>query len=182
GADHVEGLELARNRIVRDQAGALVAEPTGETETIDTGLVLRAIGYRGRRMAGLPFDEHSGTLPNDRGRVVDPHTGQPLPGVYAAGWIKRGPTGVIGTNKTCAAETVATLLEDHAAGRLPGITTAADQFADLVRHRQPRRVDRNHWQRIDEYEIARGRSSGRPRVKLTDIEALLRVASGRAPT
>jgi len=119
GSTRVTGLRVARNRLVTDEHGAVRAEATGNTTDIECGLVLRSIGYRATPLPGLPFDERTATLPNQRGRVHDPATGTPLPGVYVAGWLKRGPSGGVGTNKACAAETVAALLEDYAAGRLP---------------------------------------------------------------
>ena len=115
---HVEAVEIVRNQLVADEDGRVRAVATEERETIPCGVVFRSVGYLGVPLAGLPFDERSGTMPNDGGRVLGAD-GAPLPGVYAAGWIKRGPTGVIGTNKKDATETVALLLEDARAGRLP---------------------------------------------------------------
>ncbi|MBW8481385.1 FAD-dependent oxidoreductase [Actinomadura parmotrematis] len=116
GGDRAEGVELVRNRPV-DGGGV---EPAGAPELLEAGLVLSSIGYKGRPLPGLPFDEARGVLPNAGGRVLDGVDGIPLPGVYAAGWIKRGPTGFLGTNKSCAQETVRHLLDDHAAtGPLP---------------------------------------------------------------
>ena len=125
GTDRVTGLRVVRNRLVADAAGVLRAEPTGETEVIDAGLVVRSVGFRGVPVAGLPFDDERGTVPNERGRVE--------PGVYVVGWIKRGPVGFIGTNKTCAQETVSTLLDDLDAG-LPA-PPAAGRTRDLVASR-----------------------------------------------
>ncbi|MFI8823801.1 FAD-dependent oxidoreductase [Streptomyces sp. NPDC053431] len=110
GDDRVTGLEVARTELRADADGRVTAVPTAEREVLETGLVLRAVGYRGRPVPGLPFDEATGTVPHERGRVA--------PGVYVAGWIKRGPTGFIGTNKTCAQESVTTLLDDFEAGLL----------------------------------------------------------------
>ena len=112
GSDRVEAVRIARNELVPGPDGAVVARMTEETETIEADLVLRSIGYRGSPVPGLPFDERRATIHNDGGRVTFPETGEPMAGVYAAGWIKRGPSGVIGTNKKCAQETVALLLED----------------------------------------------------------------------
>jgi ferredoxin--NADP+ reductase len=176
GASRVEQLRIVRNRMVTDDSGAAVAEATTQTETLTTGLVLRSIGYRGRGLPGLPFDEPSGTLPNAAGRVTDPITAQAIPGTYAAGWIKRGPSGVIGTNRADSGETVSALLDDHHANRLPRPVGSAAEFAELVARRRSDRVSRVHWQRIDEYELSQGRLTNRPRVKLTDHADLMRVA------
>lgn len=158
GATRVEGLQLVRNEL-RD--GRLVA--TGDREVLEAGLVLRAIGYRATPIAGLPFDEASGTVVHDRGRVE--------PGVYVAGWFKRGPTGVIGTNKYDAADTVKLLLADSAAGLL-GHPTGS--WAEQVANKLPAAVGVEGWTRIDEHE--RNTSSDRPRVKVTDRAALLDIA------
>jgi len=176
GSDRVEAVRIGSNRMVTDASGAAVAEATGATETLATGLALRSIGYLGKGLPGLPFDERSGTLPNVGGRVIDPMTGQTVPGMYAAGWIKRGPSGVIGTNRTDSAETVSALLDDHEAGNLPCPTATAGDFVTLLEQRQPARVNREHWQRIDEHELALGLSSGRPRIKLTDHNDMMRLA------
>ena len=118
GEDMVEGVEIVRNRLEPDGAGSVRAVATEEREVIPCGIVFRSVGYRGVSLDGVPFDERSGTIPNAGGRVLD-ETGAPIPGLYAAGWIKRGPTGVIGTNKKDAVETVDLLLEDARAGLLP---------------------------------------------------------------
>src|SRR5206468_9489290 len=110
---------ICRNELVRSDDGALRPRALdSEVETIECGLVLRSVGYRAVPLPGVPFDERSFVLPNDRGRVHTPD-GEPLPGVYAVGWIKRGPTGILGTNKRDADETVSCLVEDLAASRLP---------------------------------------------------------------
>ncbi|RFU38060.1 4Fe-4S dicluster domain-containing protein [Actinomadura logoneensis] len=112
------GVTFTRNA-PHTEDGRTTYVPTGETVHLEAGLVLTSIGYRARPLPGLPFDERRAVVPNDRGRVVDPATGAPVPGTYVTGWIKRGPTGFIGTNKTCARETVRQLVADHNAGRLP---------------------------------------------------------------
>jgi ferredoxin--NADP+ reductase len=171
GEDRVEGIELVRNELDANER----AVPTEEHETLACGLVFRSVGYHGVELPGVPFDTRSGTIPNEGGRVE--------PGVYAAGWIKRGPTGVIGTNKKDASETVQLLLEDAAAGRLepkPDATAAAVDA--LLAERGARVVEYDGWCAIDEAERAAGEKSGRPRVKLCSREELLaaaeRVASG----
>ncbi|WP_385770713.1 FAD-dependent oxidoreductase [Streptomyces sp. NPDC059897] len=160
GEDRVRALEVTPTTLHTEEDGTVRAVPTGATETLETGLVLRSVGYRARPVPGLPFDEDSATVPHEAGRVE--------PGVYVAGWIKRGPTGFIGTNKTCAHETVESLLDDFAAGRLPqpepGATAAPDALGLEA------------WQAIDRAERAAGEAQGRPRVKLTDTEALRQAA------
>ncbi|MFD4025203.1 FAD-dependent oxidoreductase [Streptomyces sp. NPDC058576] len=138
------------------------------------GLLLRAIGYRGLPVPGLPFDEASGTVPHEGGRVAG------LPGSYVVGWIKRGPSGGIGANRTCAAETVGTLLADAVAGTLPAPTGDAKAFRRLARQRNRRVVDARGLAAIDRAERDRGRREGRPRVKLATVEELVATArSGR---
>jgi ferredoxin--NADP+ reductase len=176
GDGRVEGLRIARNELVVDDAGRVEARRTDVAEELECGLVLRAVGYRGVPVAGLPFDEERGVLPNEGGRVVDPATGRPLSGVYATGWIRRGPSGVIGTNKRCAQETVRALLADRAEGRLPTPPGAPEQLAAKLAERRPAPLDLAAWRRIDDHERARGAREGRPRVKLTDAQALLEVA------
>lgn len=178
GEERVEGIELVKNELVADDDGWLSARPTSETETIECGLVLRSIGYRGSPLAGVPFDDHRATISNVAGRVVDPDTEETVPGVYTAGWIKRGPSGIIGTNKKCAQETTAQLLEDHAAGALPAPTVTDDDLPELIASRRPDHVDFDGWSRIDAHEQALGEPQGRPRVKLVDVDEMVRVAKG----
>lgn len=170
GNGGVEGVRFGHNDLVVD-GDRVVAKPTGDTEEVDCGLVFRSVGYRGREIAGLPFDDHRGTVPNEAGRVVDPAAGEGLPGLYVAGWIKRGPSGVIGTNKHCARETVASLLADYEAGRLATPTVAGD-VAELL----PGHVDLDGWKQIDDHERTAGKQQHRPRVKLTDVGQMVEVA------
>ena len=164
-----------RNRL-EDQDGRLVAVPTGEHETLECGLVFRSVGYRGVGLPDLPFDERRGTIRNELGRVVDAG-GNHVARSYCAGWIKRGPTGIIGTNKKDAAETVAQLLEDIDAGRIA--------HREEVTRRGRRGADRGTgrpgvmypgWTSIDELERAAGEKLGRPRVKLRTWDELLEAA------
>ncbi|MFF8966557.1 FAD-dependent oxidoreductase [Streptomyces globisporus] len=146
----------------------------GGAADLGTGLLLRAIGYRGIPVPGLPFDESSGTVPHESGRVAG------VPGSYVVGWIKRGPSGGIGANRTCAAETVGTLLADAVAGELPAPTGDAKAFRRLARQRNRRVVDARGLAAIDRAERDRGRRDGRPRVKLATVEELVATArSGR---
>ena len=177
GDSRVEGIKVARNEIVNTDRG-LSARPTGETETIDAGLVLRSVGYRGLKVDGVPFDEQRATIMNHGGRVVE-ESGAVVPGVYTTGWIKRGPTGVIGTNKQCALETVQALLEDHASGRLREPREDRAALRGLIAERQPAAIDRHGWAAINAHEVTAGGRAGRPRVKLTDVEEMVRVAGGR---
>lgn len=171
GEEKVEGIELVRNELDENER----AVATEETETLECGLVFRSVGYRGVELPGVPFDERSGTIPNEGGRIE--------PGIYCAGWIKRGPTGVIGTNKKDATETVQLLLEDAAAGRLErkGDATAA-AVDELLAERGVRLIEYAGWTAIDEVERAAGEKGGRPRVKLCSwdelLEAAERIASG----
>jgi ferredoxin--NADP+ reductase len=176
GSDRVEGVRVVRNRLVADAGGRVVARPTGFEQTIAAGLVLRSVGYRGVPVPGLPFDERRGTVSNEGGRVTG-RSGRPLPGVYTAGWIKRGPSGVIGTNKRCAHETVSLLLEDLAAGRLRRPSGAVDSLVAAIHRRKPDVVDYAGWERIDRHERSLGEAAGRPRVKLTRMHELLAAAA-----
>ena len=160
-------------------AGVEFSGDAGESVTIDAGLVLTSIGYRGAPVPDLPFDETAAVVPNDAGRVIDPATGRAVAGAYVAGWIKRGPNGFIGTNKSCAMQTVAALVDDLNAGRLDAPVGRPAALAKLVRERQPDVVDAAGWRAIDAAEIARGQAQGRPRVKFTSTEEML--AAARRP-
>ncbi len=178
-AGEVVVMRLVRNTLHATATGALQARPTDRFEELPVGLVFRSVGYRGVPLPGVPFNESWGVILNDRGRVLDPETKQPRLGEYTAGWIKRGPTGVIGTNKPDAAETVACMLEDLEQDRIlqpPGSDPAAAER--LVRERQPRYFSYQDWLRLDALEVARGRAAGRPRVKFTSVEEML-AALGR---
>jgi len=169
GEDRVEAIELVRNELVDGRA-----VPTGVREVVECGIVFRSVGYRGIPLPGVPFDDGSCTVPNDGGRVRDA-TGATVPGTYCAGWIKRGPTGVIGTNKKDATETVELLLEDARAARL-GPGRAAEAVDELLAARGATVVTQAGWQTIDATERAAGEPQGRPRVKLAEWDALLEAA------
>lgn len=149
----------------------------GGESTIPTGLLLRAIGYRGTPIAALPFDSSTATVPNEHGRVMDPDSGVPLSGVYVAGWIKRGPSGGIGANRLDAAETVDSLMKDAAAHSLPSPTGTERQFVRLVRKRQPDAIGKRQMLAIDRAERLRGGSAGRPRIKFATVPDLLGAAA-----
>ncbi|HET9566424.1 MAG TPA: ferredoxin, partial [Mycobacterium sp.] len=147
-----------------------------ETRRLEAGLVLTSIGYRGKPIRDLPFDEAAAVVPNDGGRVVDPQSGQPVRGSYVAGWIKRGPTGFIGTNKSCAGQTVLNLVDDYNAGLLTDPTAKPAALDKLVRGRRPDLVDAAGWEAIDSAEIARG-GGDRPRGKFTAVADMLAAAA-----
>ncbi len=168
----VTAVRLARNRLVFDGAGDVRAVATDATETIAAGLVFRSVGYRGVALRDLPFDERRGTIPHERGRVAGV-AGDVRPGLYVAGWIKRGPSGVIGTNKPDAAETAERMIEDVTADRLlrPTLPSRA-ALEQLLTERGTRWVSYADWQRLDAIEVEAGRSAGRPRRKLVRHEEL----------
>ena len=170
GDEHVEGIELARNVLEPDGAGSVRAVATEERETIPCGVVFRSVGYRGVALPEVPYDERRGTIPNDGGRVLGTD-GAPIPGVYCAGWIKRGPTGVIGTNKKDATDTVEHLLGDAREGRLPA--RSGESLDDLLAERGVEVVTYAGWEAIDLLERTRGEEQGRPRVKLPTWDELL---------
>jgi ferredoxin--NADP+ reductase len=182
GQGKVESITIRRNKLERDEQGVLRPKPTDETETIPVGLVFRSIGYKAIPLEGVPFDERRAVVPNEAGRVLG-DDGKPRPGEYVVGWIKRGPTGIIGTNKRDAQETVNTLLEDLEEGRLPQ-PQAPDrgELEELLRERKPDLVTYAGWEAIDRAEREAGEPHGRPRVKYTTFEELLEAASEGALT
>jgi ferredoxin--NADP+ reductase len=177
GDGRVQSIVLGRNELVTDESGRVSAKDTGEREELPAQLVVRSVGYRGVPTPGLPFDEKSATIPNTGGRVEGSRN------EYVVGWIKRGPTGVIGTNKKDSQETVDTLLQDLAGSEQQGALADfpddhADKLADWLASRQPKLVTSAHWQVIDRHERAAGEPHGRPRVKLPSLEELLRISHG----
>jgi len=158
-----EGVEVVRNELVLED-GRLVARPTAETEVIPAGLVLRSVGYKGVALPGIPFDERTGVIPNDGGRVRGAER------TYVAGWIKRGPSGVIGTNKKDATEAVEQLLADAREGKLHG---HEGELGPLLAERGVDYVELDGWRAIDAVERSAGEPLGRPRVKLRTWEELL---------
>ena len=180
GEEAVEAVDVVRNEIVRAEDGTLRARPADdEVETIPCGLVLRSVGYRAVPLPGVPFEERRFVLPNERGRVRTPD-GAPLPGVYTVGWIKRGPTGILGTNKRDAEETVACLVEDLGNGALAGGDGEREPIDALLAERGVDVVTVEGWRTIDRHERDSGRDAGRPRVKLASRAELLDAA--HAPT
>jgi ferredoxin/flavodoxin---NADP+ reductase len=177
GSERVEAVDIQRNRIVRADDGTLRARPVDEqVETVECGLVLRSVGYRAVPLPEVPFDERYFVLPNRRGRVLA-GDGEPLTGVYAVGWIKRGPTGILGTNKRDAAETVDQLVEDLKSGSLPDPPRPGREEIDaLLAERKPDLVTVGDWRAIDRHELEHGRREERPRVKLASRDELLAAA------
>ena len=169
GDERVEAIELVRNELVDGRA-----VPTGDRELLECGIVFRSVGYRGVPLPDVPFDEGRCTVPNDGGRVVDA-AGAAVRGVYCAGWIKRGPSGVIGTNKKDATETIELLLEDARAGALAS-GQAAGAVDRLLRDRGVAVVTQSGWEAIDAAERAAGEPHGRPRLKLAAWDELLGAA------
>ncbi|MGI8505503.1 MAG: FAD-dependent oxidoreductase [Solirubrobacteraceae bacterium] len=174
----VTGVRVGVNRLVTDAGGRVGAEPTGQEELIECGLVLRSIGYRGLPLAGIPFDERRGLIRNQDGRVLD-DSGAPCSGEYVVGWIKRGPSGVIGTNKKDATDTVARIVQDAEGGGLNRPAAGKDAAATIaswLAERVPDHVTWEGWEAIDAYESSLGEPVGRPRVKLVRIEELIRAS------
>lgn len=174
----VRGVRFVVNAI--DHAGAVTA--TDRTVDLDAGLVLRSIGYRGRPLAGVPFDPDRGVIPTIGGRVLDGVAGAPVAGLYAVGWIKRGPSGFIGTNKSCSQETVGALVDDFNSGRLAAPRHDDAQLSAVIAGRGADRIDRRGWQRIDRRERESGHGV-RDRVKyLTTDELIAAAAADRRRT
>jgi ferredoxin--NADP+ reductase len=175
----VVGVRLVRNELYATEAGTLRPRHTGQFEDLPVGLVFRSVGYRGVPLPGVPFNDKWGVILNEKGRVINPTTQQPMVGEYTAGWIKRGPTGVVGTNKPDAAETAGFMLEDLARGKIlrpkhPEVAAARS----LIRERQPNYFTYADWLRLDELEVTKGQAAGRPRIKFTSLEDML-AALGR---
>jgi ferredoxin--NADP+ reductase len=171
GDDRLEAVVLERNRLV-GEPGHQRAVGTGQRRRLPCGLFLRAIGFKGVPIPEVPYDEYLGVFPNHAGRIVQ--NGRPAPGLYAAGWIKRGPTGTIGTNKADSAETVASLLADLET--LEPCPYPGAEFVDsLLAARGIRVVSFDDWRRIDAAEVRRGEAAGKPREKGTTLGELLRL-------
>jgi ferredoxin--NADP+ reductase len=173
GDERVEKIVLGRNELVSDDSGRVVAKDTGAREELPVQLVVRSVGYRGVPTPGLPFDDKSGTIPHTDGRVDGSRN------EYVVGWIKRGPSGVIGTNKKDGQEAAGSVLADAEAGMLNAPPNDED-IAELLAERGAEPVDWDGWKRIDEHEVQAGTDSGRPRVKLSRYEELLDAARAAA--
>jgi ferredoxin--NADP+ reductase len=177
GADgRISALRIEQNELVVDPNGALRSRGVGQFEIIPTGLVLRSIGYRTVPIEGVPFDPATSTINNVAGQVVHPNTGEVVHGEYVVGWAKRGPTGLIGNNKPDAAATVDAMLADlPALQRLGDNRCDPSQVVTLLRERGIDYVTYGDWQILDRYEVAAGRTQGRPRVKVTTVPEMMEV-------
>ncbi|OBF29362.1 NADP oxidoreductase [Mycobacterium sp. ACS1612] len=172
GDGRVQSIVLGRNELVDDN-GRIVAKDTGQREEIPAQLVVRAVGYKGVPTPGLPFDDRSGTIPHTDGRIAGSRN------EYVVGWIKRGPTGVIGSNKKDSQDTVNTLLADLSGAQLADVgDDYAETLVEWLLSRQPKLITDDHWKLINDYERSAGEPHGRPRVKLTSVAELLRIAHG----
>jgi ferredoxin--NADP+ reductase len=178
----VSAVRIERNKLAPDDKGVMRPQGTGEFETFDAGMVLRSVGYKGIPVEGVPFNQRSATINNEGGRVCDTENNQVVPGVYVVGWAKRGPSGVIGTNKPDAVATVKAMVEDVA--NLPGV---ADEKRDpaliinLLQERTPDYTTYADWDLLDKYEVATGGAQGRPRIKVTRVPEMIEVIKkGRA--
>jgi ferredoxin/flavodoxin---NADP+ reductase len=177
GDEHgaVKAMKLVKNVLVAGDGGDIKAKATDQTEIIDVGLVFRSVGYRGVALAEVPFDDKSGRIPNEKGRVLNTDKTQAV-GLYTAGWIKRGPSGVIGTNKPDSVETVEQMVADAKAGVV--FAPTGGDIAALVAERQPEAVSMAGWKKIDAAELANGAASGRPRVKFVRVADMVAAARG----
>ncbi len=165
---------IEKNKLEPQTDGTLRPRGTGQYETLNTGLIFRSVGYRGVALPGVPFDESTGTIANVAGRVIQPNSGETRPGEYVVGWAKRGPTGIIGTNKPDSAATVTAMIED-----LADLKPIKDEYRDpakieqLLQERQITYVSYEGWHKLNEIEVARGTEQGRPRVKITSVAEMM---------
>ncbi len=174
GQNHVEAMRIVKNELYTAPDGSLRPRPTNLYETLPVDLVFRSIGYMGVALPGVPFDQRAGIVPNQQGRVIDPSTGQAIPGEYVVGWIKRGPSGVIGTNKPDAKETVGLMVEDVPNVKpLDPAQASRQSLEQSLRERNADFVSFADWQLIDQLERAHGEAIGRPRVKFSQIDDML---------
>ncbi|MFM2031650.1 MAG: hypothetical protein RLZZ297_415, partial [Chloroflexota bacterium] len=173
---HVTGVVMERNTLVDDGNGSVKAVGTGARRTIACGIVLRSVGYRSVALPDVPFDEKRGLIPNTDGRVIDMANKTPIERTYVVGWAKRGPSGIIGTNKPDSVATVASMKADW-----EGLNGIADQYRDgaavdaLLRSRSNQVVTYGDWQKLDAYETTRGNAHGRPRAKVVDVAEMLQI-------
>jgi ferredoxin--NADP+ reductase len=180
GAHRVEALDLVRNRLEADPRGGVRAVATGETRQVPVGLVFRSVGYRGLPVNGLPFDDRHGVIPNVEGRVVEGvGSATPIRGVYVCGWIKRGPHGVIGTNKSDAAATIDHLLADTVNGAIRPAAGAPEAIDELLADRGAVVTSWGDWLLLDQAEQERGAAAGRPRDKVTSVREMLEIIEAR---
>ena len=174
GTDRLERICFDRNTL-HGAAFSREANANGDSAEIDAGLCFRSIGYRGSPLWDVPFDTSRGTIYNHRGRVTD-ESGEVVRQLYTSGWIKRGPSGIIGTNRADSVETIATLLADI--GQLSGISGVTETAFDRhIRDKNIAAIDYSQWQQIDSVETASGHDVGKPREKIVSIEKMLNVLS-----
>ena len=173
----LKGMRLVHNELYATDAGSLRPRATDRFEDIDVGLCFRSVGYRGVPLPDVPFNDSWGVILNEDGRVIDSETKEPVLGEYTAGWIKRGPSGVIGTNKPDALETVNCMVDDLAADKIldPAFPDAGAAL-QMVQERQPNYFTFEDWEKLDEIEVARGEALGRPRLKFTTVDEMLEAA------
>jgi len=173
GAGSVTKVKFVRNELYEAGDGSLRSRATDAFQEVDAGLVFRSVGYRGKPVSGVPFREDWGTIPNEQGRILAAPGGEPVLGLYTAGWIKRGPSGVIGTNRPDSLETVAAMLEDAAAGRtFHPVEHDPAAVEALLRSRGVRWVTFGDWKKLDAKEVEAGEASGCPRRKFTSREEI----------
>lgn len=182
GGEKVEAMTIAKNELYLDENGNLRPRATGEYETLPVDMVFRSVGYRGVPLRDVPFYDRWGTIPNADGRVLTRHEGRErVTGNYVVGWIKRGPSGIIGTNKPDAIETANCFLEDLSAGDvLQPRDTRDESILEMVRMRKPTFISFDEWKILDDIELRRGAETGRSRVKFTTVEEMLE-ALGKVP-
>ena len=170
----IVAVKMEKNELRPSVSGDIKASGTGQFETIPAGMILRSVGYKGVPLAGVPFDNRNGVIPNEVGRVIDLDTGRVMVGEYVAGWIKRGPTGVIGTNKPDAIESVNSMFEDLQKGKIVAAPEPSpDAIPALLAERGVRYVTKDDWKKIEAKEVADGKAQGKPRVKIVEREAML---------
>jgi len=170
----VAKMRVVKNALHMSADGSLRPKSTEVSEDLDVGLVFRSVGYRGVALPSVPFHEKWGTINNVEGRVTTADANEPVVGEYTAGWIKRGPSGIIGTNKPDALETVDCMMEDLEQDKLLEPSQAEVALAqDMVKQRKSSFVSYDDWLRLDEIEVARGKELGRPRLKFTRVEDML---------
>ncbi|MBN1515159.1 FAD-dependent oxidoreductase [Candidatus Sumerlaeota bacterium] len=170
----VGSIKIVRNELYRNGDGSVRPRPTDEITELPAGIVFRSVGYRGVALPGVPFDEKRGVVPNAEGRVKDAQNGEWIPGLYTAGWIKRGPSGMIGATKMDSGETVQCMIEDLQAGRVQEPEVAGAEAAlEMIRQRRPEFIDFENWQKLDALELKRGQETGRPRVKFTSVPEIM---------
>ena len=168
---NVKGLKLIKNKLIESDDGSIRAKATDEFEVLDVDMVFRSIGYYGIPLPGIPFNENWGIIPNKQGRITDLKGKKTLTGLYATGWIKRGPTGVIGTNKKDSSETVSLMIDDIKNNKtFHPENPSVEKIESFIKDRNPEYIDYEDWLKIDQEEIVRGEKKGKPRVKFTKID------------